>query len=260
MPRPIRRLPQLPRLIAAPVLAALAALPVAGQAQDADLELVLLADVSGSIDAGEVAFQREGYARALTDPEVLAAIADTSLGSIVVTYVEWAADQTVIAPWTRIAGAPDAAAFAEILQETPRSAFGRNAIGDALLAAKDLIETNGIDGLRRVIDFSGDSANSYEGASIAEARAAVLDAGITINGLPVVCLSCNGPPGRGDLVAQYERLIIGGPGAFVVAADDRTRFAEAVKRKLILEISGLTPETVFAARRGAGWEDAGKGL
>ena len=254
MPRPIRRLP---RLI---VALALAGLPVAAQAQETELELVLLADVSGSIDAGEVAFQRDGYARALTDPEVLAAIAETSLGSIVVTYVEWAADQTVIAPWSRIAGAPDAAAFAEILQETPRSAFGRNAIGDALLAAKALIETNGVDGLRRVIDFSGDSANSYEGASIAEARAAVLDAGITINGLPVVCRVCNGPPGAGDLVTQYERLIIGGPGAFVVAADDRTRFAEAVKRKLILEISGLTPDTEFAAGSGAGWEAGGKGL
>jgi len=245
VPRPFRRLPILPALLSLLVAsgpATRAAEPVT------DLELVLLADVSGSIDAAEVAFQREGYARALTDPEVLAAIAETGMGSIVVTYVEWATDTTVIVPWTRISGAAEAAGFAEILQETPRSAFGRNAIGDALLAGKDLIETNGIEALRRVIDFSGDSANSYEGVSIAEARAAVLDAGITINGLPVVCRDCNGPPGSGDLVAQYERLIIGGPGAFVVAADDRTRFAEAVKRKLILEISGLTPASVFAAR------------
>ena len=254
MPKPFRRLR--PVIATALVLTAAPAL----QAQETDLELVLLADVSGSIDAGEVAFQRDGYARALTDPEVLAAIADTGAGSIVVTYVEWASDQTVIVPWTRISGAVDAAGFAEILQETPRSAFGRNAIGDALLAGKALIEANGIDALRRVIDFSGDSANSYEGAVIADARAAVLDAGITINGLPVVCRSCNGPPGMGDLVAQYERTIIGGTGAFVVAADDRSRFAEAVKRKLILEISGLTPETVSVASRGPGWEAVRKGL
>lgn len=219
-------------------------------AQDTDLELVLLADASGSIDAGEIAFQREGYARAITDPEVLAAVSGTAFGSVTLTFVEWASGQAVIVPWTRIAGPEDAAAFAEALLETPRQVYGRNAIGDALLAGKILIEDNGIEGWRRVIDFSGDSANSYQGASIADARDAVVAAGITINGLPVLCRSCNGPAVHGDLVGQYERQIIGGPGAFVVAADDPTRFADAVKRKLILEISGRMPETTLA-RNGA---------
>ncbi len=39
-----------------------------------DLELVLLADASRSIDDGEIRFQRQGYAAAITDPDVLAAI------------------------------------------------------------------------------------------------------------------------------------------------------------------------------------------
>ena len=33
-----------------------------------DLELVLLADASGSIDDAEILFQRQGYAAAITDP------------------------------------------------------------------------------------------------------------------------------------------------------------------------------------------------
>jgi hypothetical protein len=56
----------------------LALLPAAVPAQDTDLELVLLADASGSIDGREYDLQREGYASAITDPEVLAAIANTA--------------------------------------------------------------------------------------------------------------------------------------------------------------------------------------
>ena len=54
---------------------ALAMPPVATDAvEPVDLELVLAADGSGSIDAGELRPRREGYAAAITDPRVLAAI------------------------------------------------------------------------------------------------------------------------------------------------------------------------------------------
>ncbi len=209
-------------------------------AQDTDLELVLLADASGSIDAAEIAFQREGYARAITDPGVLEAIAGTAYGEIAVTYVEWAANQAVVVDWMRIGSAADAEAFAAALLAPPRLAYGRNAIGAALLAGLRLMDENDIDGWRRVIDFSGDSVNSYSGPSIAEGRAAALAAGVTINALPILR---PGDPGRahGGLEAAYAAQIIGGPGAFVVTADSRARFAEAVRRKLILEISGTVP-------------------
>ena len=58
---------------------------LAGAAADerVDLELVLLADASGSIDDAEIRFQRQGYAAAITHPEVLGAIAQgyTTRGS-----------------------------------------------------------------------------------------------------------------------------------------------------------------------------------
>ncbi len=217
---------------------ALAAGPAA--AQDTDLELVLLADASGSIDAREIAFQRQGYAQAITDPDVLAAIAGTAHGSIAVAYLEWATNTAVVADWTIIETLEDAQGFAEQLVEMPRRTHGRNAIGTALLEGLAAMETNGIDGWRRVIDFSGDSANSYSGPTIAEARATVLAAGVTINALPILRPD---DPGRahGGLEAAYETRIIGGPGAFVVTAETPDTFAEAVKRKLILEISGQTP-------------------
>ncbi len=225
-------------------------LPQGLTAQDTDLELVLLADASGSIDMAEIRFQRNGYATAITDPEVIAAIAGTAYGSIAVTYVEWASagEEDVVVPWTLIDDAGSASAFAAALLPPPRLAYGRNAIGSALLTGQRLIEENDIEGWRRVIDFSGDSANNWNGPSIEEARASVLAAGITINGLAILCRACNGRPSGADLERLYEERIIGGPGAFVVTAESPESFAAAVKRKLILEISGTMPEAKVAAR------------
>lgn len=229
-------------LILAMILS-LAALPL--QAQDTDLELVLMADASGSIDAGELELQRRGYAQAITDPDVIAAIRNTAYGSIAVTYVEWAANQAVVVDWMRIDGPEAAALFAAQLETDGRRALGRNAIGSALLRGKHLIEENDIDGWRRVIDFSGDSVNNWSGPPIAEARDAVLAAGITINGLP---LMLNDDMGRAaTLEDAYRNQIIGGPNAFTLPAASRADFAEAVRRKLILEISGLTPDTEMAS-------------
>ncbi len=228
-------------MLRALVLALTFATPAA--AQDVELELVLLADASGSIDMEETRFQRMGYATAITDPEVLSAIARTAYGRIAVTYVEWAATYShdVVVPWMIIEDGDSAAVFADALIPPPRRAYGRNAIGSALLFGKELIETNAIEGWRKVIDFSGDSANNWNGPPIAAARAEVLAAGITINGLAVLCRACNGRPTGPELEAQYEARIIGGRGAFVVTAETSDSFADAVKRKLILEISGTNP-------------------
>lgn len=222
----------------------LALLPLSAAAQDTDLELVLLADASGSIDPDELRLQRQGYAQAMTDPEVIAAIRNTAYGSIAVTYVEWAANQAVVVDWMRIDGPEAAAAFAMQLNNPMRRALGRNAIGSALLRAKALIEENEFDGWRRVIDFSGDSVNNWSGPSITQARDEVLAAGITINGLP---LMMNDDMGRAaTLEDAYRERIIGGPNAFTLPTASRDDFAAAVKRKLILEISGLTPDTDLA--------------
>ena len=193
-----------------------AGLATSALAQDTNLELVLLADASGSIDDSEIAFQRQGYATAITDPRVLAAIANTAYGSIAVVYVEWAANQAVVVDWTHIATRVHAEDFAERLLAPPRQAVGRNAIGAALLEGLRLMDRNDIDGWRRVIDFSGDSVNSYSGPSIASARAKVLAAGVTINALPILRPD---DPGRAHggldvIVALFRRIVIGNTECF----------------------------------------------
>lgn len=207
---------------------------------EVELELVLLADATGSIDDAEIRFQRQGYADAITDPSVIAAIQSTAYGRIAVTYVEWAhaASQDVVVDWTIIDGPESAAAFAAALLPPPRRAFGSNAIGAALLFGKALIEGNDIEGFRKVIDLSADSAANTSGPSIELARDEVVAAGIVINGLAVLCRHCSGRPINYDLEAAFAERIIGGPGSFVVTADSPATFADAVRRKLILEIAG----------------------
>jgi hypothetical protein len=148
----------------------------------------------------------------------------------------------VVVPWTIVDGPDSAGAFAEALLAEPRRAFGRNAIGNAIAVAQGLIETNAIDGARKVIDLSADSANNWDGISIPEARRTALAADIVINGLAILCRRrCSGRPNAYDLEAAFAETIIGGPASFVIRADGDDRFAEAVRKKLILEIAGTPP-------------------
>ncbi|MEM0907417.1 MAG: DUF1194 domain-containing protein [Pseudomonadota bacterium] len=218
-------------------------------AEDVELELVLLADASGSVTEAEALFQREGYGAALTDPAVLDAIAGTAYGAIAVTYVEWASTTSVVVDWMKIDGLESAQLFAGALRRAPRRAFGRNAIGRALLDGKSLIETNAFEGWRKVIDFSGDSPNNYYGPPIEAARAEVIAAGITINALPILCRFCDTYLRYPNLDEIYRDRIIGGPGAFVVTAASEQDLALAIRRKLILEITGTAPKRTFAKNR-----------
>ncbi len=97
--------------------------------------------------------------------------------------------------------------------------------------------------------MAADSTGNFNGPLIAEGRAVALAAGITINGLPLLCRDCapgTGVPGTG-LEAEFTDKIIGGPGAFVVTADTPAAFADAIRRKLILEISSDHGGPSFAA-------------
>jgi Protein of unknown function (DUF1194) len=227
--------------------------PQAGaqKAESVDLELVLLADASGSIDTAEIRFQRQGYAAAITHPDVLWAIAQGYEQKIAVTYVEWGTvgSQDVVVPWTIVEGAKSAAAFAEALIAAPRRAFGRNAMGEALAFGQALIESNETEGYRKVIDLSADSANSWSGLSIAEARSGPLSADIVINSLAILCRHCSGRPVRYDLEAAFAQRIIGGPGSFVITATGDEHFADAVRKKMLLEIAGGPPSPALRLAR-----------
>ncbi|MCX5479167.1 DUF1194 domain-containing protein [Kaistia geumhonensis] len=225
------------------LIALLVALAFPALAEEVDVELVLAADGSGSIDDDELALQRRGYAEAITSAEVLAAIGSGPVGAIAITYVEWggAASQHTIVDWHVVRDGASAAVFADKLVASPRQAYGYNSISGAIAYAADRIRENGYEGLSKVIDVSGDGPQ-IGGPPLAETRAAALAEGITINGL-VIARPGGGVRGPGgmSLSEHYARDVIGGPASFVMVAEGTDRFADAVRRKLIQEIALADP-------------------
>lgn len=227
----------------AAAFAFLLATPLAAVAETVDLQLVLAADVSRSVDEEEFALQRHGYAAAFRDPRVLRAIRAGQYGRIAVTYFEWSGEesQAIIGPWTVLGDEESAERFAATIEKPPRPFANRTAIGTAIDFAHGLFAGSGHDSLRRTIDVSGDGTNT-NGRHPIPAREEAVAAGITVNGLVILSPeplpwnpSHTHPPGGLD--DYYRRNVIGGPGAFVVVVSDFSTFAYALANKLIREIA-----------------------
>ncbi len=213
-------------------------------AEEVDLELVLAIDVSGSVDGFEARLQRDGYVAAFADPIVLSAIRSGPTGRIAVTYFEWAGFGHTVAtiPWTIIGSEEDAIAFTQALRDR-RIVRGRfTSISGAIGFGMALFGQSELQAARRVIDISGDGPNNI-GPLVTSARDRATRQQITINGLPIINdrLQPYGLPQIPNLDLYFENCVIGGPGAFIVVADSFQDFGSAIRRKLILEIAGLTP-------------------
>ncbi len=223
-------------LLAAPVL--LAGAPARAE-EPVDVLLVLAVDVSRSIDEDEARLQREGYRNAVSDPRVVEVVRRGMMGAIGLAYMEWAGSeyQRLVLPWTRIAGQRDADAWASALAEAPRASLSWTSISGALDFSRRTMEAAPFEGTRRVIDVSGDGVNN-SGRSAAAARDDCVAAGIVVNGLPII----NDRPTFGrappvPLDQYFAENVIGGPGAFMIVAEDFEAFGNAVRRKLIREIA-----------------------
>lgn len=223
-------------------------------AVEVDLELVLAVDVSRSMDLEELQVQREGYIAAIVHPAVATAIRVGRHRRIALSYVEWAGPtfQTVVVPWRMIDGPASAAAFVAEIAPAPIDRLPMTSISGVLRFAADSFDNNGFEGARRVIDVSGDGPNNM-GEPIEPARDAVVGRGIVINGLPLIMrpslvLAADGI----GLDDYYRDCVVGGTGAFVFVVRDRNRWADTIRRKMIVEIADLAPRAVPRARPAAG--------
>jgi hypothetical protein len=206
------------------------------QPVEVDAEVVLAVDASRSVDAEERRIQRQGYAAALRHPELMRAVTAGWHGRVAVSYFEWAGDvrPATVIPWRVIDGPAAAAALAAEVEGLNGPSLRGTSISRALEFATALLEGSGFEADKRIIDISGDGPNNA-GPPVTPARDRAVALGITINGLPILVR-----PSRGfaELDRYFEDCVIGGDGAFVLAVREYTEFAAAIRRKLILEISG----------------------
>jgi hypothetical protein len=236
--------------IAARLVAILAAVAVLGSsaaraAEEVDLLLVLSSDVSRSIDAPKFKLQRDGYAAAVINPRVLQAIRSGALGKIAVSFVEWSGvgAQKIVIDWTVIRDEASARDFSAQVIEAPRAFADRTSISGGIDFAMAQLARAPFQASRRTIDVSGDGTNN-SGRDVNDARDEAVAKGVTINGLVILSerpMSWNAdhtnPPGGLD--AYYRNNVIGGPGAFVMVAENFNSFGLAILNKLIAEIASV---------------------
>jgi hypothetical protein len=206
--------------------------PATPQTATVDLQLVLAVDASGSVNQARFDLQKQGYAAAFRNPRVLRAIRSGRSQSIVVTMAQWTGplQQIQAVPWMLIRDQASAETFAEAVEKSHRQLFGGGtSISGAIDYGLAIMSSSPHRGLKRVIDVSGDGSNN-RGRPVTQARDEAVRAGVTINGLPILTL-------EPDLDRYYFDNVIGGPGAVMVPAESYEAFADAIIKKLIIEIA-----------------------
>jgi hypothetical protein len=237
-------------------LAALVAAQMASAvaAEQVDLLLVLSSDVSRSVDHPKFLLQREGYATAISDPHVIDAIRSGPHQRIAVCFVEWSGfgAQKLVIDWTVIDGPGAARKFGDQLLELPRSFADRTSISGGIEFAMAQLERAPFEAARRTIDVSGDGTNNA-GRDVKLARDEAIAKGIVANGLVILSdrpvpwnAEHTNPPG--GLEKYYQENVIGGPGAFVLVAENFNSFGRAIIKKMIAEIAVLSPTPRLVAR------------
>lgn len=229
------------------VIAFAIAAPAAFATEAVDLLLVLAADVSRSVDQPKFQLQREGYAAAISDPRVLEAIMSGPNRRIAICFVEWSGmgAQKLVIDWTLIDSAAAARQFGDQLLEMPRSFADRTSISGGIDFSVAQLERSPFESRRKTIDVSGDGTHN-SGRDVTIARDEAVAKGITINGLVILSerpLPWNpehtNPPG--GLANYFKQNVIGGPGAFVMVAENFNSFGLAIINKLIAEIAESGP-------------------
>ena len=206
--------------------------PALAQERPVDLEIVLAVDASASVSDEEFNLQVRGLAEAFRHRSVGQAIRAAGDLGLAVALIQWAdyRQHALSVDWTVVRDAASARQFAKQVDGVRRTVYGNTALGVALEFAILQLEGNGFVGRRKVIDVSGDGP-SNQGSAAWLVRDLAVARGITVNGLAIL----NEVP---TLDRYYFTNVIGGPGAFVMTANDYAAYRLAILTKLLKEISG----------------------
>ena len=191
--------------------------------------MVLAVDGSASVTYEEFGLIAGGMAAALRDPAVVLGLVGTS--ELALLLWSGAGQQDVITGWTQVSTEAELRAFADDVENMPRTVrAGTTAIGEALLASLTLLAQVPAVPKRNIVNVIGDG-RSNDGIAPGPIRDRMVAADITINGL---CILHEEP----DLLSSYAKEVIGGPGAFAVTCREYQDFAEAMRQKLTREVKG----------------------
>jgi hypothetical protein len=194
------------------------------------LALVLALDVSSSVDDAEDRLQRNGLAAALLAPEVQDAFF-VNPDPVALYVFEWSGrgHQRTLIDWQMITTSVDLLDVAEQVSDSMRSQSGLpTAMGHALGHSAVALD-RAPDCLFQTIDLAGDGVNNA-GFGPRSVYATFPFDGIIVNGLVIT---------GSDPAAQsyFETQVIRGPGAFVETALGFAEFEDAMRRKLVRELS-----------------------
>lgn len=246
-----RRLPRswvFAALLAAALPACLLPEPARGQtAEDqvpgplapiTDMNIVVALDRSESVGLDDRAAQAESLAQALVDPRLLAIVKAGWHGRIGLAVMTWSSFKRthVVVPWTVLS---DRAAIDRVV-DTMREYEMRGAdaehkpqtdIALALAVGTHMLTTAPFPTAKRILNIISDGVDNF-GREASIDRDIALAEGITINGLIHA---------RGHAIEVvkrfFEREVIGGPYAFVLATPTEASFTQAMLRKMLLEIA-----------------------
>jgi Protein of unknown function (DUF1194) len=225
------------------LLAASSALALAPFAADAaeqvGMQLILAADVSGSVNATRYRTQQDGYLEALGDQRVLNVIRELDPPVLAITFIAWARDQEVVVPWMRIQDAESMDLFRNRLREAQRARVGINTLISRALLFCDQQFDREFSGGRKVIDVSGDGDDNQGTVGLRTIRDALVAKGVVINGLPIIVKPPEyifPPQPPEGLDVYYRNNVVGGAGHVTIESIGFDNFKQAILQKLLLEI------------------------
>ena len=211
----------------------------AGEQEKVGMQLILAADVSGSVNTTRYKTQQDGYLEALGDSRVLNVIRELDPPVLAVTFIAWAREQQVMVPWMRVQDAKSMDLFRNRLKDERRPQIGINTlISRALLFCNRLFDQE-FTGGRKVIDVSGDGDDNQGIIGLREVRDALVAKGVVINGLPIIVKPPEyifPPQPPEGLDVYYRNHVVGGEGHVTIESIGFDNFKQAILQKLLLEI------------------------
>jgi hypothetical protein len=214
--------------------------PLAAKASEkVGMQLILAADVSGSVNPSRYRIQQDGYLEALGDPRVMDVIRELDPPVLAITFVAWSRDQEVMVPWTRVEDARSMDSFRTRLKNVQRPRIGINTFISQALLFCDAQFDRDFTGGRKVIDVSGDGDDNQGISGLRQVRDALVAKGVVINGLPIIVKPPDyvfPPQPPEGLDVYYRRHVVGGEGHVVIESIGFDNFKQAILQKLLLEI------------------------